>query len=117
MASAACGRGLAATTSGAIAVHEITMAAPDIVCVEVRDQPVIKGALVTLTAPDSGPFNTWLSRMNPATGRSDRCSCWTWEDKSALSGPSANGVLESIGSNNGGRLWRHWRQHRYCSVS
>src|SRR5580704_11494756 len=72
MASAACGRGLAATTSGAIAVHEITMAAPDIVCVEVRDQPVIKGALVRLTAPDSGPFNTWLSRMNPATGRSDR---------------------------------------------
>jgi endoglucanase len=48
------------------------MAAPDIVCVEVRDQPVIKGALVRLTAPDSGPFNTWLSRMNPATGRSDR---------------------------------------------
>ena len=56
-----------------VAIYEITMAAPDIVCVEIRDQPVIKGALVTLRTPDAGEFNTWLTRVNPTTGRSDRC--------------------------------------------
>jgi endoglucanase len=73
LASAACGRALAATTSGTVAVREITMAAPDIVCVEVRDQPVIKGALATLAAPDPGAVNTWQSRTNPTTGRNDHC--------------------------------------------
>jgi endoglucanase len=69
----ASGEALAAAISGAVTVHEITMAAPDIVCVEVRDQPVSKGALVNMTVPDSGAFETWQSRTNPTTGRRDHC--------------------------------------------
>lgn len=43
-------------------VQEVTMAAPDIVCVEVRDPPITKGRLETLGSPDVGAYNTWLSR-------------------------------------------------------
>jgi endoglucanase len=43
-------------------VHEITMAAPDIVCVEIRDPPISKGVLETLGSPDAGAYNAWLAR-------------------------------------------------------
>jgi endoglucanase len=62
-----------AATARGLTVHEITMATPDIVCVEIRDQPVIKGALVALPQPDPGGYDTWLSRIHPSTGRSERC--------------------------------------------
>ncbi len=63
----------AATGANGIILHEITMAAPDIVCIEVRDPPVVKGALVTLSVPDTGEYDSWLSRMNPVTGANDFC--------------------------------------------
>jgi endoglucanase len=55
-------------------VHEISMATPDIVCVEVRDPPIIRGAFVELDEPDPSSYNSWLLRPNPRLGgRSDYC--------------------------------------------
>jgi len=68
-----CGEAPAAANGGSVAIHEITMAAPDIVCVEVRDQPVVKGSLIAISQPESGNFETWLSRVNPMTRQSDHC--------------------------------------------
>ena len=44
------------------------MAAPDIVCVEVRDPAVQRGAFIQLNAADPGPQDTWLLRSNPTLG-------------------------------------------------
>lgn len=55
---AACGRATPAQSpggSGTVSVHEITMAAPDIIVVEVRDPPIAKGGLFGPFAPDTGP--------------------------------------------------------------
>lgn len=41
-------------------VHEITMAAPDIVRVEVREAPVIRGRIVPLSAPSNAPNGSWI---------------------------------------------------------
>lgn len=54
-----------------VAVHEITMAAPDIICVEVRDPPPTRMPLVTLGSADAGAYHTWLSRTNPHTSATD----------------------------------------------
>ena len=52
-----------------VAVHEITMAAPDIIRVEVRDGSVIKGPLIgPLERPDLGPYDKFLTRTNPRSG-------------------------------------------------
>ena len=47
-----------------VAVHEITIVAPDIVCVEVRDPAVRRGAFVELRSVDAGPQDTWVQRVN-----------------------------------------------------
>ena len=55
--------GLSASPSlAAVSVHEITMADPYNVCVEVRDPPVVLGTIKELTSPDSGDFNKWVKR-------------------------------------------------------
>jgi endoglucanase len=64
--------GNAAATRG-VFVHEITVATPDMICVEVRDPPIAKGPLVELPSPDSGSYESWLSRRNPVTGDNDYC--------------------------------------------
>jgi endoglucanase len=55
-------------TRAVVTLHEITMATPDILCIEVRDPAVQRGAFVQLDAPDSGPQDTWVQRSNPAHG-------------------------------------------------
>ena len=67
----------AATTasSAAVAIHEITMATPDIVCVEIRDPPVQRGALVQLNVSDAGPQDNWVRRNN-TTRRGDLDYCF-----------------------------------------
>ncbi len=62
-----------ANAADAVRVHEITMAAPDIVRVEVRDGEVVKGPLVgPLPVADPGSHNTFLSRRNPHSGQMER---------------------------------------------
>ncbi len=63
-----CARAAAADSASGVVVHEITMAAPDIVCVEIRDPPVQRGALVRLNVSDAGPQDTWVRRNNPTRG-------------------------------------------------
>ena len=58
----------ATAAAGSVTVHEITIAAPDIICVEVRDPPVQRGALVPLNVADTGPQDTWVRRNNPMRG-------------------------------------------------
>lgn len=56
-----------------ITVHEVTMAAPDIIRIEVRDGHVIKGPLVgPLKASDTGPYDRLLTRTNPRSGREEK---------------------------------------------
>jgi endoglucanase len=58
----------------AVEVHEITMATPDTLCVEVRDPSVRRGAFVELAAPDPGPQDVWVQRNNPnLRGSLDYC--------------------------------------------
>jgi endoglucanase len=57
-----------AISEAPVFVHEVTMAAPDIVCVEVRDPPIKRGAFVALKKPDGGRYNRWLVRPNPSRG-------------------------------------------------
>lgn len=54
--------------TGSVGIEEITMAAPDIICVEVRDPAVQRGTLVQLNSPDSGPHDKWVQRKNPSLG-------------------------------------------------
>ena len=56
-----------------VTVHEITMAAPDIVRVEIRDGQVVKGPLVgPLAAPDPGAYDRFLTRINPKNGKEEK---------------------------------------------
>src|ERR1700760_4092380 len=48
-------------------VFEVTMAAPDIICVEIRDQEVTKGSIQTIPA-SSASYGRWTAMTNPATG-------------------------------------------------
>lgn len=51
-----------------VTVNEITMVAPDIVRVEIRDASIIRGQTATLGSPDAGVYNSWLTRNNPLEG-------------------------------------------------
>jgi endoglucanase len=52
-----------------VVVHEITMTAPDIIRIEVRDGPISKGPLVgPLENADSGPYDRLLTRTDPRSG-------------------------------------------------
>lgn len=49
-------------------VHDITMAAPDIICVRVRDQEVVKGGYhVNGAGPEAGALYAVVSRTHPVT--------------------------------------------------
>ena len=53
-----------------LSIHEITMTAPDIIRVEVRDGEIIKGPLVgPLKEPDTASYNHFVERTNPHSGR------------------------------------------------
>jgi endoglucanase len=56
--------------SHGVSIHEITMAAPDVICIELRDPPVVRGGIVDVSVADRGPYNTWLPRTDPRTGLS-----------------------------------------------
>lgn len=56
-----------------VSVHEITMAAPDIVCVEVRDPPITKGPLVPVSPVETGSYSTMIQRTNPVSGNTEWC--------------------------------------------
>lgn len=53
--------------SGVVSVAEVSMAASNVVCVEVRDTVVRKGRLLKLSAPDPAPLNSTVLR-NPVDG-------------------------------------------------
>lgn len=57
-----------------ISVNEITMAAPDIICVEIYDEEIIRGNMVHLDVPDSSAYGTWRLRTN--TGKVGDPSEW-----------------------------------------
>lgn len=52
-------------------VQEITMAAPDIIRLMLRDGEITRGTIVELQTPDPGTPNTWIARTNPANGQSE----------------------------------------------
>jgi hypothetical protein len=51
-------------------VHEITVVAPDIICIEYRDEDPIPGEVIALGAPDAegGAQDAWLNRTHPTRG-------------------------------------------------
>ena len=57
-----------APSNDQVYVHEITMATPEIMCVEIRDPPIKRGAFIALKKPDNRPYDRWLVRPNPARG-------------------------------------------------
>jgi hypothetical protein len=54
-------------------VNEVTLVAPDIICVEIRDQPVTHGQIQLLTTPDPHPQSTSVIHQgtDPHTGLSN----------------------------------------------
>src|SRR5687768_11680849 len=50
----------AVDASAAPRVHEITMAAPDIVRIEVREDPIQRGRIVKLAGSSNERYGTWI---------------------------------------------------------
>ena len=75
--------------SAPVAVHEVTMVAPDIIRVEVRDGSVIKGPLMGLSRRRiPGPYDKLLTRTirNPALSKKRRSSAPTKDTSSSWIG-------------------------------
>lgn len=51
-----------------LTVTEITMATPDVICVEIHDGPIRKGVLTNMGSTQSGDFVTWNNYADPAQG-------------------------------------------------
>ncbi|NEU13477.1 hypothetical protein G3T14_15245 [Methylobacterium sp. BTF04] len=49
-----------AASAEAVIVQEVTVAAPDIVAVELRDPPFVPGRILTLDAPRTEPQGSWI---------------------------------------------------------
>lgn len=64
-----------------VSIHEITMAAPDIVRVVIRDGAIVRGPLVKLSTPDAATPNTWVTRTNPETDVSESAFVGGLENK------------------------------------
>lgn len=55
-----------------IQVQEVTMATPDIICVELRDPSVIYGYLIPNGSTIVGTPHSWMQRNNPWTGEASQ---------------------------------------------
>jgi hypothetical protein len=54
-------------------VKEITMAAPDIICLRVRDQEVVNGPLINHGSPDPSGVGGPVNRVDPTDGLTKPC--------------------------------------------
>lgn len=52
---------------GGVTVAEVTMATPDIICLEVRDPPINRGFIAHI-GDGSGSYSNYLNKANPFTG-------------------------------------------------
>lgn len=85
----------------AVSVHEATMVLPDVVCVEVRDSPIVPGELVNMGAGDSGS-GTYSISGTADNGQGEvrlTVSDATWAASSSFTEAHIYGILGTIEAN------------------